>query len=226
MRMQVDIRRSPGHALATIAELSAMTALLLSYIWVWKDAFPGAFVVCVGGYFGIAWMGHRRRGESAWDIGLRLDNIWPATRLALIYLGPLMVGFLALGAALDSYRWPPAEELPLRITGLWIWGAAQQYGMLCFYLRRLTGLLGGGILPPAIAAGMFAGYHAPNPTLMLVTFVGGVLACDVYRRRPNLGVIALFHALVSAAMSNSLPLDVTFGMRVGPGFHKILEQLY
>ena len=68
-----------------------MSALLLSYIWLWKDTFPGDFVVCVALYLAIGISSHIRRGETARDIGFRLDNLGRAARQALIYMGPLVV---------------------------------------------------------------------------------------------------------------------------------------
>jgi hypothetical protein len=71
-----------------------MTALLLSYIWLWQDAFPGDFVVCLVFYAAIGLSSHLRRGESASDIGFRLDNLLAAGKWALWIVGPGFLGFL------------------------------------------------------------------------------------------------------------------------------------
>jgi hypothetical protein len=60
---------------------------------------------------------------------------------------------------------------------------------------------------------------------MLVTLVAGTLACWVYQRVPNLLAIALAHAALSIVLHRSMPIDLTMGFRVGPGFFRLLERL-
>ena len=62
-------------------EIAMMAGLILSYTWVWQRTFKGAFLVCVLLYVVIGVASHRRRGETARDIGFRLDNLRPALRL-------------------------------------------------------------------------------------------------------------------------------------------------
>jgi hypothetical protein len=69
-------------------ELGAMTALLLSYIWLWQGAFADDFYVCVAAYFAVGLSSHVARGESAPSIGLRFDNFGRALIQVLIFIGP------------------------------------------------------------------------------------------------------------------------------------------
>ena len=55
--------------------------------------------------------------------------------------------------------------------------------------------------------------------------MAGVAACWVYRRVPNLWVLGAAHAAVSFCITRSLPDEITAGMRVGPGFLRLMERL-
>lgn len=203
-----------------------MMVLLLSYMWLWQSSFPGHFVVVCLLYFGLGIASHVRRGETPREIGLRLDNVGPSARDVLIYVGPLIPIPILIGLWLDTTRFPPLSEWPLGIPKRLLWATAQQYGLLAFFYRR-SGEVFAGTWPPILAAaGAFAFLHLPNPFLTVVTFALGALSCWLYRRQPNLLVLGCTHALMSVAISRSLPLDVTYGMRVGPGFFRIWDQLH
>lgn len=195
-----------------------MTFLLLSYIWVWQDSFPGDFLVCVGLYFGIGVLSHFRRRETAADIGLRVDNLGRALRNAAMVVGPLLLLPLLLGTARGSFQYPGLTGWFAALVQGWAWGTAQQYGLVCFYYRGLVELLRDERQAALGAALLFTLFHVPNPFLMLVTFLGGTLSCWLYRRGPNLAVLGAMHAVLSFVMLHSLGREMTFRMRVGPGF--------
>jgi membrane protease YdiL (CAAX protease family) len=210
----------PPHPTAAAVEVGAMAALILSYIWLWEDSFDDSFYLCLALYLGIGLAGHLRRGETARDIGLRVDNLGPALLQALVFVGPLILISPIVGLALDTIRLLPGA------SWWWIPGAAerfasgtlQQYGLLCFFYRRMQELIPGTWPPLLSAAGVFALFHLPNPFLTVVTLGAGILSCWLYRRVPNLWALGLSHALLSMSISRSLPLGLTVHMRVGPGY--------
>ena len=55
------------------------------------------------------------------------------------------------------------------------------------------------------AAAIFGLAHAPNLSLMILTFAGGLIWSWVYERAPNLPAIAISHAAVSLCVMTSLP---------------------
>jgi membrane protease YdiL (CAAX protease family) len=204
------------------AEIAAMTSLILSYIWLWQRTFPGAFLLCAAGYFGIGILGHLLRGESLRHIGMRMDNWRPALRNASIFVLFAVSVALVVGVILDSWHFPPwhraAGSLPVTI----VWATAQQYGLLCVFYRRLHDALGSVIGAVVCAALLFAVFHVPNGFLMAVTLAAGAAACVLYRYQPNLWVIGVAHALISFTLIYALPESVTAQLRVGPGYYYYL----
>jgi membrane protease YdiL (CAAX protease family) len=208
----------PARPAAAAAEIAAMTTLLLSYIWLWQDVFRGDFYLCVLLYFAIGVASHLRRGETAREIGLRADNLGAATRRALFYVGPLILIPPLVGLALGTIRVPPPSYVVPGVLWRLVWGTAQQYGLLCFFYRRLQELLP-GVWPPLVAAsGIFALFHLPNPFLTAVTLGAGALSCWLYRRIPNLWALGAAHGLLSISISRCLPESITARLRVGPGY--------
>ncbi|HET9396377.1 MAG TPA: CPBP family glutamic-type intramembrane protease, partial [Nitrospiraceae bacterium] len=200
------------------AELAAMSGLILSYIWIWQRTFPGSFLVCAAGYFGIGILGHRLRGESLQSIGVRFDNWMPAMRNAAVVVVIAVTATLIAGALLDSWHFPKWEVALLALPVSMIWATAQQYGLLCVFYRRSQDAFGNFAVAVFAAAGLFAVFHLPNSFLMAVTLVAGVAACVLYRYQPNIIVIGIAHALISFTLYHALPGKVTTNLRVGPGY--------
>ena len=199
-----------------VAELGAMTTMLLSYIWWWHHRFDGDFALCLTLYFGIGAFGHWLRGETARQIGWRLDNAADATLDALRITLPILVVINLVGLAAGSVAYPPAGTWPERLGIGWVWGTMQQYGLTAFFYRRWFDLTGRPIAAGAAAAALFALFHLPNAFLMLATLVAGLLACWLYRRHPNLLVLGAVHAVISFALLHALPEALTLQLRVGP----------
>lgn len=196
-----------------------MLALLLSYIWLWQGTFPGNARVVVFLYFALGYASHRRRGESARDIGLRLDNWRPATRdvAGVVALGTAVP--LAWGVSHGTMHFElSAAALPGLVMHV-LWGTAQQYGLLCFFYRRLCEILAGPRAATFAAAAIFAICHLPNVFLIAVTFAAGLISCTLYRRHPNVFVLGAAHALISLTLFGALPFSMTHHLLVGPGYY-------
>jgi len=54
----------------------------------------------------------------------------------------------------------------------------------------------------------------------VVTFGAGYCFCALFRRCPNLFVLALAHAVASTVLYHALPAATTHLMRVGPGYYQ------
>jgi len=202
---------------ASAVSVTLAAGLLLSYIWLWQGSFAGDRIIVLVLYAAAGALGHLARGEGPREIGWMGE----AFGRALAGLTPFVLlvggGALVVGAALGSLRQPRVGHLPVLLLVAVFWGVAQEYGLVAIFYRGLLELLPDRTARWASAA-LFALCHAPNPALTLLTLAAGYVACSVYRRAPNLWALGVAHAMVSLAVSRSLPLAWTGGMRVGPGF--------
>ncbi len=206
---------SPSTRRSAWLDILAMTALLLSYLWVWQRTFPGELFVCVALVVGLAVWSHWRRGETPRDLGFRLDNLAPAAIKVFSLVGPLIVVILIAGVARGSFRVPARDEFLARLTILPLFGVAQQYLLLGFYLRRYEEALPGPWLPVLGTALTFSLLHLPNTFLVVATFLVGLGSCWLYARVKNLWVLGLAHGLLSLALSVSISKSLASGMKVG-----------
>ncbi len=155
---------------------------------------------------------HHCRGETAQTIGFGRRYF---ERALLLLTGPTL---LAIGALILISYLTHSLHLPdrfwARLSLLPVWALLQQYAMLGFSYRRLRQLL------PAnqtllISAGLFALVHAPNISLMIFTFLGGLIWSFVYERAPNLFASAISHMLLSATVLIAVPEWILPSMTVG-----------
>ena len=163
-------------------------------------------------------LSHHVRGESAREIGWRLDNFAEAARLLLppmLAVSALLVGLGWYAGTLDFGRWQGGQSI-LGVPGLsLVWGVLQQYALQGFINRRAQVALGRGALSVLLVALLFALFHLPNPWLTFATFAGGLLWAYVYQRAPNIIAVGLSHSLMTWVMISSVPPGALHNLRVG-----------
>jgi membrane protease YdiL (CAAX protease family) len=187
----------------------AIFAMVLSYTWLLAPRLSHDYVsipVSVVGAIGV-WNAFRTK-----EWGFAPRALIPGLQAATLFTLPLVVIFLAAGAALGTLH--PRGDVLATFGGLFIWGAAQQWILQTVVLReaqrasaRTTGV--------TVAALLFAALHLPNPFLTVVTLVGGLGWCAIYDRYPNIIPLALSHAFGTLAILHAFDDRIIGRLRVG-----------
>jgi len=156
---------------------------------------------------------HRERGESLKDVGFRIDNFLAACRLLLLPTAFVVLLIIAAG-------WFTSHSILIapwrnRFLLLPLWALFQQYALNGFINRRAQLALGAGSRSIIVVAIVFSLLHFPNPVLMGLTLVGGVIWAAVYQRQPNLYALALSHALSSLTLALTISPSLLNSLRVG-----------
>lgn len=177
-----------------------------------------ALLVPVATVIGFMLLSHRARGETARELGWRLDNFWKAARLLAVPMlacGVLLVAVGLYTSNLDFVRWEGGQSLfGVPVLSL-LWGPLQQYALQGFINRRAQVVWGRGWRSVLLVALVFALLHLPNPWLTFATFAGGLLWAYVYQRAPNLLALGLSHALMTWVLISSVPPAALHNLRVG-----------
>lgn len=205
-----------------ILEIGLAFIVLGAFLWLGRRSFPGADIVFAVALLAILVYAHRRAGESFRDIGFRWDTFGATSRLLVpaVLIGGAVIVTAAL--VLDEIRLPSSESGAGRVAQFIVLGIAQQYVLVGFFFRRFERVTGSS-LAPAITALAFALLHLPNVFLTIVTFVGGLVACHVYRRSPNVWANGIAHGLLAALLYYALPRSITGGLRVGIEYVALLS---
>jgi membrane protease YdiL (CAAX protease family) len=203
-------------------EVVAVVASVLIAEWVVfalaGDNNPPALMFPVATVFAFMFLSHRLRGESARDVGFRLDNFWQAVRLLVLPLAVVTALLFAFGwyfSTLDLTRWRGGTSIfGVAVLSL-LWGPLQQYALQGFINRRAQVVFGPGWMSIIFVALVFATLHLPNPWLTAATFAVGLLWAYVFQRAPNIIAIGISHLVMTWVLISSVPPAALHNLRVG-----------
>ena len=137
-----------------------------------------------------------RRPHSWRDLGFRRDNI--AAGLLPVGVCTLLgaAGFIGVAVAKGHSILQPDI---LTLLALYpVWAITQQFAFQGLLHRGLTVLIRSPSLQVLITAAAFASVHPGNPTLFALTFLAGIMWSLLYRRWPNLWLLAASHTVLAA----------------------------
>jgi hypothetical protein len=129
----------------------------------------------------------------AW--GFRRDTLSGAALWAGAVGVPAAAAMIVYGLRAGHLPPPPSFWLILALYP--VWGLLQQFLLNSLLASNLRTLLPAGAVVP-LAAALFAIAHAPDPTLMALTFLAGCLWVPLFLRHPNLWVFGTWHGILGA----------------------------
>ncbi len=99
-----------------------------------------------------------------------------------------------------------------------IWAVVQQWIQQSFFFARMERVIERGVLASFTTAALFGLAHLPNPVLAPLTFLGGWLLSELYRRYRSVVPLGIAHGLVGLAIALAVPDSLNHHMRVGLGY--------
>lgn len=108
--------------------------------------------------------------------------------------------------------------IALHVGAYALWALMQQFVAQSFFFLQIESLTGSS-RKAIIGSGLIFGLlHIPNPVLVIVTTIGGLVFSEMFSRYRNIYPLAFAHAAIALAIAVSLPDDVHRHMRVGIGY--------
>lgn len=139
----------------------------------------------------------KQRKDSWHEMGFRIDNILAG--LIPIALCTIVVGGGLIAFAIMNHRVVWGRDEVLVLLALYpVWALVQQFAFQGLLHRGLMELIGSPVIQVLITAVAFGCVHFGNITLVGLTFAAGVLWSVLYRRWPNLWLLAASHTILAA----------------------------
>jgi membrane protease YdiL (CAAX protease family) len=198
----------------SLFEIIILFLIILAYVWI---IFPLGNQSLT--YFGLLFilslvsLSSVFHKKSLKAIGLRLDNVASSLKtvgtFTLVCILFLIIGGIAFGSL--AFTW---EFVPVFLFYL-VWAFLQQYTFQTFFNLRFSEVFEKRTASVLASSLVFSAVHFPNPFLLPVTFVVGFFWFWSYLKNPNLFVVTFSHALLGTVVRYTLPLFITYNMKVG-----------
>jgi hypothetical protein len=174
--------------------------------------------------------------SAAWLVACTVFALWrqgfPRFRLPSLKASALMISsgllialiLMLLAAAAGTLHGLFGVQEPLRhASGYIIWAIIQQYIQQTFFFARFEQVTRNGILAGLLTALLFGVAHLPNPVLAPVTFLGGWVLSELFRRYRSVLPLGIGHGLVGLAIALSVPDHIQHHMRVGLSYLRYIS---
>ena len=209
---QMDLRPYASKVrVRDVAEVAIVLVLILTAVWT-PQGRVNAFVSI---------------SAAACVVAFAIAGRWSARELGLtrplagvghiLLVGAMLCGAIAL-LGIPLRFGGTGNLLPLSRSWQYVvWALAQEFILQGIFFVRFESLLGSKRAVLA-ASGLFAIAHIPSPLLTLLSFVGGILFCELFHRFRNLYPLGIIHGALGLTIAASLPDHWLHHMRVGIGY--------
>jgi Type II CAAX prenyl endopeptidase Rce1-like len=199
------------HRLRDLLEICAVFGLVLAAVWTPPGRLNSLFVytasVCVLVFVA--------RGRwNAMPMGLTR----PASGVVqIVLIGTLLCGVVALVGIPLRFAGPGYRIPWFQWAEYGWWALAQEFILQAVFFLRFEALVGSRRALFASAAA-YALAHLPSPILTGLSWLGGVVFCELFRRWRNLYPIGMIHGALGLTIAASFPDKWLHHMRVGIGY--------
>lgn len=205
--------------LILLLEAGVGYALIMATIWTARPLKQRLFWTAAAWFFCWAVAAAWRKGLSGYKLpSLRVGGLLVACAFMLA------VGLMAVAAAVGTLHGLFGTRNPLLHAGGYIfWAVIQQYIQQAFFFARFEQVTGNGLWAGFLAAFLFGIAHLPNPVLAPVTFLGGWLLSELFRRYRSVIPLGIGHGLVGLSIALSVPDHIQHHMRVGLSYLRYIH---
>lgn len=202
---------SRKNRLTPIPAIAAGYVLIMITIWSPRPAQRWLFWIDASFFFCAAVLAFRQQPFSF----PRLDFTLVSVAAGAVLAGVIILVAAQLGTLHGLFGTPrPLVHAAMYLT----WAIVQQWIQQAFFFVRLERLIYRGVLASFTTALLFGLAHLPNPVLTPLTFFGGWLLSELYRRYRSVLPLGIAHGLVGLAIAISVPDHIHHHMRVGLGY--------
>jgi len=194
-----------------LLEIAIVLCLILLAVWTPQGKVNAIFNIvaaaCVVGFAIVGRWGVKQSGLTRPLAGATFTLLAGAILCGVVLLIGLLLRFVG-----------PVYHVPLSRSWQYVfWALQQEFILQSIFFVRLEAVLGSRRAVIA-AASLFALVHIPSPVLTPLSFCGGILFCELFRRFRNLYPLGIIHAALGLTIAASFPDKWLHHMRVGFGY--------
>ncbi len=200
----------------SLADVTLLPAFIFWFIWRLQFTTRWAWTIFIV-WLLVSFLLHR---DTPKTLGWRADNLWPATKQALVAFGAMAAALIATGLILASPRHlPPNLVSWRRLESYFAFCVLQQVALNSLLHNRMLSLVQKRWLAACITGAIFAACHWPNPVLVPITFAGGTVMAYLFGRQRNIIPLAIGQAILGSLVWWAFPVAWHHHLRVGPGYY-------
>ena len=202
--------------LAPLLEAFAFTAYVAWYIWQLQAALWYSWMVFAL-WLVVSFLLNKDTPQS---LGWRADNLWNATKRSAMVFLPCILVILVVGLFLGgSQRLIHPLLVPKHFFSYMAFCLIQQVGLNSLVTNRLLAAMKSPLRVSLVAGTLFALLHWPNPVLVPVTWIGGILMSWLFAKERNILPLTFWQGILGTLVWWAFPAAWHHAMRVGPGFY-------
>jgi membrane protease YdiL (CAAX protease family) len=203
---QVSARELTG-----LLEIALVFSFIVLAVWTPQGRFTGFVTLSAALAVVVVSM---RGGYSARELGLTR----PASGAGAALMIGVLVVLLIAGVGMFTGKLGPPQLFPWHKAWQYaIWALVQEFILQSVFYVRMESLFGShrAVL---LSSFLFAVVHLPSPLLTALSFLGGLLFCEMFRRYRNIYPLGAVHAALGLTIAARLPDSLLHHMRVGIGY--------
>jgi membrane protease YdiL (CAAX protease family) len=209
-------RTSRALRILSLIDVIGIPIYVLLFIWKLEFSTRHAWIIFPV-WIAASFLLHR---DTPKTLGWRADNLWPATKWALAAFAILAALLIVTGLILRQPLHVPANlRSPSRLWSYFAFCLLQQVALNSLLNNRLLSLLRREWIAELLTGIIFASCHWPNPVLVPLTFIGGIIFAWLFARHRNILPLAVIQAILGTIAWWSFPVAWHHDLRVGPGFY-------
>lgn len=209
--MNVDLRTG-----LSLADVFFVPIFFGWYIWRGQFTEPLAWAGAVT-WLLASFLIHR---DTPKTLGMRADNLWPATIQAALVYGAFALALFAIGMAFgQQMHAPPNYRSFGRLWSYFAFCLVQQIALNSLLMNRLVSLVKRRPVASLIAGTIFSALHWPNPVLVPLTLVAGTAMAWMFARVRNILPLAFGQSLLGSLVWWAFPIAWHHMLRVGPAYY-------
>jgi len=202
----------------TLADIMLFPAFILWFIWQLQFTARWTWMI-LAAWLVFSFVIHR---DTPKTLGWRADNLWLATKQAVVIIGAMILGLLLIGLALGAPRhFPPNLISVHRLWGYFAFCVLQQVALNSLLQNRMLEIVQRNWLASVFTGAIFAACHCPNPVLVPLTFIAGTAMTWMFGRQRSIIPLAIGQAILGSLVFWAFPMAWHHHLRVGPGYYGI-----